>query len=104
MIRTTRATLQGMLDIINRDRGNPRQPYRFEIAEENGERKGRWVPNIGHIGLSTDSPGDGRTRYHVFRLMDHGGEDHLSPTMTAAEAWFYLRGVLDAINRRFDKE
>lgn len=87
-MRTTRSTLENLLRFVNRNLNRPETAW-------TKDESGKMQANVGHLGLSSWHPGDGWTRYQIYELMEHGGESTISPTMTAAECFHYLRGILD---------
>jgi hypothetical protein len=56
---------------------------------------GRPQANVGHIGIDAHSPGDGITRYHLYELMEHGGQNNLRnlASLGAGEFYEFLCGV-----------
>lgn len=88
-MRLTRSSVNNLLRFVNRNLNRPETAWKKDA-------QGHFQAQVGYIGLSTWSPGDGWTRYQVFELMENGGESTISPVMTCAECFHYLRGLLDA--------
>ena len=105
-MRITRAMLNDRVSRLNISLNRPRAAWtRNENAEQG---KVNMVANVGHLMLSTYSPGDGWTRYTLSAIVgEGGGESNVSPTCNAQEMWAYLRGVWDVLDseytHRFDK-
>ena len=106
-MRITRSMLQSRVDRLNVVLNRPLTGWtRLTTPAKDGHTM---RSNEGHFVLSTNSPGDGWTRYSLSQMVgENGGESTVSPTCTAQEMWAYLRGVFDVLDseytHNFDKK
>jgi hypothetical protein len=98
-MRINKGTLDNLCAVLNRRLNRPATAWtRLDKPAKDGHTM---QANVGHIKVSRWSPGDGWTRCQVVEMMEHGGENTISPTGTTAETFYYLRGVLDSLDCRY---
>jgi hypothetical protein len=99
-MKITRSVLQSRVDRLNVVLNRPSTAWtRLEKPAKDGHNM---RSNEGCFVLSSNSPGDGWTRYSLSQIVgENGGESTVSPTCNAQEMWAYLRGVFDVLDSEY---
>lgn len=101
-MRITRKSLEGLTAVLNRRLNRPQAAWTV-LQPANNPKHQSPLANVGHIHVTSYSPGDGWTRYQVCEILNpQGGISTISPVGTAQEIFQYLRGVLDCLDKRYE--
>lgn len=96
-MRITRKNLENLCGVVNRRLNRPETAWT--------KTTDKLTANVGHIHVTGWAPGDGWTRYQVCEVVsDGGGITTISHVGTSHEIFYYLRGVLDALDQRYSEK